>query len=309
MTRHLLGTALALGLMTGAAVGPGLLPLPALAQEGEDKVVATVNGEPILRSEVLAAAANLPAEYQAQMQLIFPLLVDRLIDQKVIMLAAADAGLSDDEEVQRRLVIRKNEVMRDVYLERMVAEEVTEESLQARYQSYVAENPPQVEVSARHILLDSEEEADKVIVELDGGADFAELATQRSKGPSSTQGGDLGFFTKDQMVPEFAEAAFGMEIGAHSEKPVQTQFGWHVIKVEDRRSQPQATYEEMIADLTNEMTREIVQSKVELLRGEAEVELLDPAAKPPANPAETPEGTTPEGATPEGTMEEGEKAQ
>lgn len=263
----------------GAAFGAlliALAPLSLSAQDSEeDPTVARVNGKPILRSEVLQLASELPAEYQAQIGVIFPALIERLVDMKLIALAAADAGLADDEEVNRRLELRREEIMRDVFLERALAEVLTDEALQARYETFLAENPPETEVSARHILLESEEDAVGVIAELDQGADFATLAKERSTGPSSSNGGDLGFFTKDQMVPEFAEAAFALDAGNYSEKPVQSQFGWHVIMVEDRRTQEPLAYDDVEGELQSAVSRETVREMVAKMREGAEVEILN----------------------------------
>ncbi len=153
---------------------------------------------------------------------------------------------------------------------------VTDEALKDQYEAFLEANPPQPEVSARHILLKEEAEAKAAIVALDGGADFAELARERSTGPSGPNGGDLGFFTKEQMVPEFAEVAFAMEPGSHSEEPVQTQFGWHVIKVEARRDSQPPAFEEMADQLRDEASRAAVTEVLSGLREAAAVEIVDP---------------------------------
>lgn len=269
-------------LIAGAALSAALaLAWPAAAQDEtadqEDPVVATVNGQEIYQSEVILAAQSLPPQYQSQVNALFPLLVERLIDMRLLSIAAEDAGLAEDDEVKERLEAQKLDVMREVYLERQIAELVTDERVKERYDSFVAENPPEAEVNARHILLETEEDARAVITELDGGADFAELAKERSTGPSSAQGGDLGYFTKEQMVPEFSEAAFALEKGSHSKDPVQTQFGWHVIKVEDRRTPEPPSFEEMEEQMQGEVTREVVAEMVEGLRADAEIELIGPA--------------------------------
>ena len=289
----------------GAVVGAvliGLMPAalvasPALAQDSaEDPAVAKVNGKPILRSEVFKLASELPQEYQAQIGVIFPMLVERLVDLKLIALAAADAGLSDDAEVSRRLELHREEVMRDVFIERALAKVLTDEALQARYKTYLDENPPETEVSARHILLESEDDAKTVISDLDQGADFATLARERSTGPSSSQGGELGFFTKDQMVPEFAEAAFALDAGAYSKAPVETQFGWHVILVEERRTQPPPPFEDVEAELQSEVSRETVRDMVAEMREGAEIEIIE-------NPMGAPSAESGEGESGESTQQ------
>jgi peptidyl-prolyl cis-trans isomerase C len=200
-----------------------IVPFCASAQQGDDPLVATVNGEKIYRSEVLETAESLPPQYQQQLDEVFPALVNRLVDFR--LLAVAAAGLAKDEEVLSRLAELEQNIIREVYLERKIDERVTDEALRGRYDKMIAENPAEPEVHARHILLEDEAAAKEVIVALDGGADFAELASERSTGPSGPQGGDLGYFTQEQMVPEFAQVAFAMEAGSYTNEPVQTQFG------------------------------------------------------------------------------------
>lgn len=264
-------------LLRAALLGAACLftAAPAVAQDsGEDPVVARVDGTEIRRSEVLESARELPAQYQAQLQQIFPALVQRLVDFRLLSKAAEADGLAGDAEVERRVALARKNAMRDVYIERQIEKAVTDEALAAQYKIYLEANPPADEVRARHILLEDEVAARAVITELDGGADFAALARERSTGPSSAQGGDLGFFTKDQMVPEFAQAAFAMESGKHSVDPVQTQFGWHVIKVEERRSGQAAAFEEIEDQLRDELSRSAVDDILAGLREGSEVEIL-----------------------------------
>ncbi len=260
-------------------------PFYASAQQGEsgdDPLVATVNGEKIYRSEVLETARSLPPQYQQQQQLdqVFPALVDRLVDFRLLAVAAAGDGLAEDEEVLSRLAELQQNVMREVYLERKIDERVTDEALRGRYDKMIADNPAEPEVHARHILLEDEAVAKEVIVALDGGADFAELARERSTGPTGPQGGDLGYFTEEQMVPEFAQVAFALEAGSYSDEPVQTQFGWHVIKVEDRRQGAPARFEEVEEQLREEASREVVNAVLGELRENATIDVVDPL--PPA---------------------------
>ena len=274
MLRTTLAILLALPLLSLALAPAGV------AQETENPAVAVVNGQEILQSEVLELAESLPPEYKAQLAILFPTLVERLIDMKLVALAAAEAGLGEDDEVRQLLEIRKEAIMRDVYLERLIAEQVTDDKVRAHYDVYIEENPPEPEVKARHILLATESDAQSVIAELEGGADFATLASERSTGPSSADGGDLGYFTKGQMVPSFAEAAFALEPGSYTDAPVETQFGWHVILVEDRRSQEAPSFEDVEIELENDLRRSVVRGRIDELRAAAEVELVEPAESP-----------------------------
>jgi len=296
-TRVFTVAALSAALLTAAI---GLAPPAALGQEtaaepAEDAnpVVARIDGEPIYQQEVIELALGLPAEYQAQLQQIFPLLVQRLIDFKLATRAGEADGLADDPDVAARVAAAKERAIRDVYLERYIAENVTDEVLRERYQAYLDANPPQQEQRARHILLETEDEAKAVIARLDEGEDFAEVAKEVSTGPSGAQGGDLGYFTADQMVPEFSDAADELAVGEYSSEPTQTQFGWHVIKVEDRRDIAQPTFEEMTPQLRQEAARDVASALFQELRSEAEIEVTPageslmgaPADPAPADPA------------------------
>ena len=247
----------------------------AAAQE-PDPVVARVNGKEILRSEVLASAANLPPQMRAQAEELLPVLLERMVDIQLITEAASAEGLETDEEVIERTAELKKEVMRQIYLERLIEQEVTNEELQARYDDYVEANPPEQQVKARHILVEDEDAAKEIIEALDGGADFAELAGERSIGPSGPRGGDLGYFASGTMVPAFSEAAFALEPGSYTAEPVQTQFGWHVILVEDKRDTPVPSLDELREQLTEELTRSIFQDKLTELRDSADIEIIQP---------------------------------
>lgn len=270
-------------LALAAVVAAVVAASPALAQDSaEDPTVATINGEEVLRSEVLELAENLPPQYQEQLAVVFPQLLEQVIRLRLVASAATEAGLAEDPEVQERLEAQRIDIMRDVYLERALAERVTDDLVKERYQTLIAENPPAPEIRARHILVETEESAQDLIGQLDGGADFAELAQEHSTGPSSAQGGDLGYFSDGQMVPAFSEAAFALEAGAHTAAPVQTEFGWHVIKVEDRRTTEPPAFEDVRDQLRADAERDVVQDILRGLRDSAEVELVAASEEEPA---------------------------
>ena len=261
--------AAALVLTAGLAVSA-----TALAQDSEDKVVARVDGEEVMNSELMEAVATLPPQYQANVEAILPTLLNRLIDLKLAGKAARAEGLAEDAEVKERLAEAEEQIIRDIYLQRLVEAGVTEEKLQESYEKYKAANPPKEEVRARHILLKTEEDANAVIAELDGGADFATLAQERSTGPSASKGGDLGYFVAEQMVPEFSKAAFELEPGKYSSEPVQTNFGFHVIFVEDSRLSEPPAREAVEPQLREQLSREIIEGAFTGLRNNAKVEVL-----------------------------------
>jgi peptidyl-prolyl cis-trans isomerase C len=255
------------------------VPLVSWAQDttaggSEDPVVARVNGEALHQSDLMRMAESLPPQYQANLAQILPMLLERLIDLELVGKAGRDAGLADDAVVKQRLVEAETEVIREVYLERLVAEKVTDETVKGRYEVNIAANPPKEERRARHILLENKEDAQAVIEELKGGADFATLAQDRSTGPSGPQGGDLGYFTPEQMVPEFAEVAFTLEPGSYSKEPVETQFGFHVIMVEDSRMSAPPALAEMEDQIREELTAEVVGELLVELRSGAEIEVI-----------------------------------
>lgn len=252
-------------------------PSVSWAQENnaaDDPVLARVNGEDVHRSEVMEMARALPAQYQQQLAQIFPLLVQRVVDFRLAGKAGRAAGMADDDEVKTRLAKAEEQIIREIYLQRTVEARITGETMQARYQTYLEANPPGIEQHARHILVATEEEAKEVVTKLDGGADFAELAKESSTGPSGAQGGDLGYFVQGQMVPEFDEAASVLEPGEYSKTPVKTQFGWHVIKVEDRRPVAAASFEEMEPQLRADIARETVEVVLQELRDGAKIEII-----------------------------------
>ncbi len=283
------------------------LSVPAARAEeqtpAEDPILAVVNGAEIRRSEVVESARSLPPEYQAQIEQILPALVERYVDLKLLGERAEASGLEDDSEVKKTMADLQRDVVREVYLRRYLKEHVSEAELQTRYQEFLKANPPQPEVHARHILVTTKEEADKAIEQINSGKEFADVAAELSKGGSAQRGGDLGYFVKGDMVPEFSEAAFAIEPGQIGKEPVETQFGWHVIKVEDRRDRQPPSFEEVRPTLEGEAQQELVTALLKELRDQAEIEIkippaaVDPAADEAAPPALAPEGGTADPAT------------
>ena len=251
--------------------------LPPVETLTADTVVGRVGDKEITHAEVLLAAQQLGPQYVQNLSQVYPLVVQRVIDLELVTQAALKAGLDDEPEVLERMENARKAVLRDYFLERKIEEVATEEAIAERYEAFLEENPPKQEIKARHILLENEEDAKAVIAELDGGADFAELAKERSTGPSGANGGDLGFFTKDMMVPDFSQAAFALEPGSYSATPVQTQFGWHVILVEESRETAQPSLEEVREQLVTELQSEAVQQMLSDLRAASDAEnLRDP---------------------------------
>jgi peptidyl-prolyl cis-trans isomerase C len=248
---------------------------------GDNPVVATVDGAPVHRAEVEAAARALPDQMrQMPMQMLYGVLLDRVIDFRLLANEAERQKVGDDPAVGPALAEARAAVLREFLIQRTIEEGLTEEKLRARYEAKKAEEGfVREEVHARHILVPTEDEAKAVIEELQGGADFAEVAQARSTGPSGPAGGDLGFISREQVVPEFADAAFALNAGETSQEPVQTQFGWHVIDVLERRN-VEPTYDETAPQLRQELAREIVTALVEDLRGGADIERFNMDGSP-----------------------------
>ncbi len=242
-------------------------------------LLARVNGRETRWADIEKSAQGLPEEIRSQLETVFPALLQRLIDVQLLIWAAREDGLAEDVEVRRLVSEYEDRVLSDTLIRRRVADRVTEDMLRARYDAHVEGLAARAEVWARHILLDSEVRARDVIAALDAGADFAELARARSLGPTAEQGGDLDYFTRDNMIPGFAAAAFALEAGQYSPDPVQTEFGWHVIKIEDRRAEGAASFEEMRDELRESATRELLDELLQELRGRAEIELYPEARK------------------------------
>lgn len=294
----------------GIAASLVLLAGSVAAQEDEDPLAARVEGREIRRSDVIASAQDLPPAYLEQMETIYPFLRDRLVGFELVAIDGRADGLADDPEVQEMVRQFEDEAIRQVYLTRLLDEGITDELVQERYEMYVATQPAVDEVRARHILVDSEEAAREIINELNNGADFATLAKERSTDRASAEerGGDLGYFVREEMVAPFADAAFALETGTYTKDPVQTDYGWHVIMVDDRRIRAAPPLDEIRDELENQIAAELIQGLLDELRADATVELFDYEGEPdePADestleePAIVEPATTEEPAEPEG---------
>ncbi|MBB5752472.1 peptidylprolyl isomerase [Prosthecomicrobium pneumaticum] len=294
MTSHLklraAGIAFAALLASGlAASAQDPVPAPA-APADPDKVVATVGGSPITALDLAIAQedfaeelAKVPAPERPKAVLTV------LIDIKMMAEAAAKDGLDKGDEFTHRLALLRERALRNEYFRVHIDQAVTEDQVKARYDAEIAKITPQDEIRASHILVETEDEAKAIIAELDKGADFATLAKEKSKDPGSGQmGGDLGFFAKGRMVPEFEQAAFALEVGKYTETPVKSQFGWHVIKLVDKRKQPMPPFEQVKEQVRQLVMGEAFSAAVKTLRDDTPVEILDDSLKPAAAPAEAP---------------------
>jgi peptidyl-prolyl cis-trans isomerase C len=276
---------------------PAKPPAQAAQPALKDPVVATVNGQPIRLSELEVAQQSLPQQYRNMpLQAVFPALLDRIIDSKLVVQEGKKSKVTEDPAFKKRMAFVEDQVLQDFWIQREIARQVTADKLQKRYEERLKQMPTEEEVHARHILVSTEDEAKALIAEIKKGTAFDKLAREKSTDKASgAEGGDLGWFKKSDMVKEFADAAFNLKKGELTEAPVKTQFGYHVIKVEDRRKAPPPAFEEMADQLKEEMAREAVTAQLDQLRSGAKIEkfAMDgakpdaPAAKPAA-PAVTP---------------------
>lgn len=248
----------------------------------DDPVVAKVNGTNILRSEVLEFIGALPPQMkQLPPETIFPMALEQVINGKIVDLKAGKTDVANDPEVSKRMVQAKEQITRAVYVEKEIEKSLSEDRVKKAYDKIVAEQGKVEEVKARHILVASEAEAKDIIKKLEGGAKFEDLAKEKSTDTANkSTGGDLGYFTKDAMVKEFADAAFAMKKGEISKTPVKTQFGYHVIQVEDRRNRPAPDYELVKPQVQAQERREILNELVEKWRKDADIETFDMNGKP-----------------------------
>ena len=281
--RSLLALAAALLVVTPAAA-----QAPAAGAAQQDPVVARVNGAELHRSEVLAARQMLPAQVQ---QIPFEQVYPQLLDNLVTNLLASQAGrkqkLADDPEVKKRVQWAQDQIIEEVYLSRYIRTAITDDKIKSRFDQFLKDQKPQDQVNAKHILVKTEDEAKAVIADLKNGGDFAAIAKDKSNDPGTkASGGDLGWFTKDEMVPEFADATFKLQKGQYTETPVKTQFGYHVIMLVDRRTAPPPTMEEARPQVVALLQRELLDQKVKELRTGAKIETFNlDGSKPSAAPA------------------------
>ena len=280
MPLHTLAAALAALALLFAAAAP-------LHAQNADPVVAKVNGVEIRQSDLKFAEEEAggqlpPMTPEAKQDYLVAFMTDMILVSK-----AADAKkLGDGAEFKRKLVFNRNKLLMEALLLSEGKASLTDAAMRKVYDEAAKQMGDEQEVHARHILVPTEDEAKAVLAEIKKGGDFAKLAKEKSKDPGAAEGGDLGYFSKEQMVPEFAEVAFKLEKGQISE-PVKTQFGWHIIKVEDKRAKPLPPFEQVKPQIEAFVVRKAQAELVTKLREGAKIERLDKKseAKPEAKPA------------------------
>ena len=239
-------------------------------------VLATVGAEEITEADLVLAAEELQAELQsvpADQRRAFLLTV--MIDMKLMAGAARADGLAETEDFARRQAYLEDQALRREFFNQIVETEVTDEAIEATYEDLVADFSPEPEVRARHILVETEDEANSIRAEIEGGRDFADAAAEYGTDGTASNGGDLGFFSTGMMVPEFEEAAFALEEGELSQ-PVQSQFGWHLIKLEERRVTQAPPLEQVRQQVAQQVLYQSYEAAIEAIKADVEVTIDDP---------------------------------
>jgi peptidyl-prolyl cis-trans isomerase C len=249
-----------------APAGPNPLDEPAARSSGgtgSDPVIGSVDGKLIYLSDLTRMIGTLPEQMRSlPFDSIMPVLLDRMIDHTALALTARRAGLDKKPDVQRDMRAAVDQVLERALLAQTVPGQVTETAIVARFNQQYANRPATDEVHARHILVGSEAEANAVIEELKRGADFATIARVASKDPDGRLGGDLGFFRRDQVRPAFADAVFSLQPGQIDPVPVHNEFGWHIVKVEERRLVAPPTLSEVHDQIREDLTSQAVRAAV-----------------------------------------------
>jgi peptidyl-prolyl cis-trans isomerase C len=268
---RLTAAACAIAALTGLAA-------PALADD--TAVVARIGDASITEGDLAAAQNEIGAQFERlpedQRRLA---VLSALIDIKALASEAEKANLQDEPAVASEIEFQRDRTLHNAFFARNGVSAVTEDELKARYNAEIGAMPATEEVHARHILVKTREEAETAIQRLDEGADFATVAQELSTGPSGPEGGDLGFFSAGQMVPPFEAAAFALEPGEYTKEPVETQFGWHVIRVEEKRQAEPPSFEQVKEQVRQVVLREKYMELVRQARNEQTVDYVDPALK------------------------------
>jgi peptidyl-prolyl cis-trans isomerase C len=270
------------GLLAAAVFALLLGSAAPVAAQQDDPVIAKVNGVEVRASDLALAEEDLggnvpPIPGAAKRDYLLSYITDLIIVAK----AAEAKKIADASEFKRRLAFMRNKLLMEQFLQSETKSAVTDAALRKAYEEGVKQMAEDKEVRARHILVETEDEAKAILEDIKKGTDFGELAKQKSKDPSKTDGGDLGYFGKDQMVPEFAEVAFKLDKGKISD-PVKTEFGWHIIKVEDKRDRAVPEFDKVKDQLETYVMRQAQGEIIGKLRQAAKVERLEPRSGPPA---------------------------
>jgi peptidyl-prolyl cis-trans isomerase C len=264
---------------------------PDAAPKDSNPVVGIVGPYKIHMSDLQADMQNLPAQaQQLPPDQLYQLLLTQEVDRKAVLVAALKSGLEKDPAVAEQMQDAANVKLENAYVQKAVASQVSDAAVQAAYTKDYADKPGPEQVDARQILVSSEQQAKDIITQLNHGADFATLAQKDSIDPGAKNGGELGWFSQDEMVPAFANAAFALKPGEYTKTPVQTQFGWHIILCEGKRTAPTPQLADVQGQIKQQLGDAAVQATLESVRADVKIQLFNPdgtpvAAAPAAAPA------------------------
>jgi peptidyl-prolyl cis-trans isomerase C len=249
------------------------------ARSQEDKVLVIINGHEIRTSEVELAAEDIALQLgELPAKLRFPFLIEYLVERHLLAQAAVKGGIAETPEYKRRLAFYQAKALRDAYFDQAIKPTITDEEVKAAYDKEASKIQVSERVRARHILVATEKEAQDALAKVQKGEKFEDLAKKISLDGSKDYGGDLGYFSAEEMVPEFSKAAFALKVGEVSQ-PIKTDYGWHLIKVEDRKQGGPQPYDQVKNGVRAVLTRKKVQDIVVQLREQAKIEVLDPDLK------------------------------
>lgn len=293
-------TAAALVVLSGAALAQAPKAPAAKAAAGGDPVVATVNGEAIHMSDMNVAAESLPPQArQLPQNILYPKLLDQMVARKALLLQAKKMGLDHDPAVQKQMQAAADNVLQGALLQKEVLPKLSEDAIKAKYDAEIAGKPGETQVHARHILVSSEAQAKDIIAQLNKGAKFEDLAKKYGdpKDAATQQGGDLGFFKKGDMLPEFSNAAFALKPNEITQTPVHTRYGWHVIQVLEVKTAQPPTYDQAHDQIKQELVQSNIQAAVAQARGAVKITEYNSDGTP-VKPGEEPSAPAPAAAPP-----------
>ncbi len=274
--------------MAADAAAPAAAAMPA-----GDPTIARVNGQDIHRSDFIHELQLMgPQAQQLPPQMLYPQMLQKLVATKLVSEQGYAQNLQDTKEVKDQLKVAQDQLVAEAWVHKAIQPKITDAKLKERYEQLAGKFKPQDEVRARHILVKNEDEANDIVKQLKGGADFAKLAEEKSTDTGSAkQGGDLGYFPHDAMVKPFADAAFAMKPGEVSDKPVKTEFGYHIIKVEDKRKSAPPPFAEVKEQIENQLGQEMTNDLVKGLEAKAKIEKFNIDGSP-LKTADKGEGTS-----------------
>ena len=254
---------------------------------GDKDVLAHVGDKDITRADLNAFLDKLPAGVKGLPPAVLePMALDQLINDQLISKAALDAKVQDSKEYKDHLEALKTKLLTQTYFEEKLQPKLTDSAIRAEYEDLKKQNPSQKEYEARHMLVDTKEQAQDLIKQLDKGAKFAKLASENNKGPEKEKGGELGYVTPKEVVPEFGEALAKLKKGEYTKEPVKSQFGWHVILLEDSRMRAAPKFDDVKDQVKQHLEQKLAQDEIATLRKDAKVEIMsDKLAKMPKQDA------------------------